>query len=74
MSVIEHMTIEREARRLIRQARRVSRMAASWRGETICLPCRLHIHHRRIPALLIAAGLAAELAVTLFAAYKFGAI
>jgi hypothetical protein len=43
MAVIEHMTIEIEARKLIRQARRVERMAAGWRGERLCLICRLHL-------------------------------
>lgn len=58
MSVIERTAFEIQARHIIRQCRKVSRRAAQARGERICLACRLHIHHRRIPVLLaIAAGL-----------------
>lgn len=65
MSFIQLMNIEIEARRLITRARRISRKAS--RGH-ICIPCRLHIHHRRIPAILaLTAGIAFNLLIAIHA-------
>ena len=71
MAVIHLIRVEVEARRLIARARRTERMAARWRGEHLCLPCKLHLCH--IPLWAIRGACVLTLAADLFGLHQLGA-